>query len=301
MIRTRPKSAFTRLRLGRISVRSGKHDMLSITPAVVLVTVTIWAATGQGRSADEHVRLVLNVPAVSLVFGPPSERSEDRTVLFVGEPVEVTFTLVNATGSEIELAESWAERLQLEFRRKDSAAIKLPVQRLPAMAQGARAVGPRGKLVLSYQVAPQGGGTLPPGLYVVKGSLAPAVLENRSVHGNDALSVERTVEIRAVESPIDELNVLFGSAVRARGSGDTARAKALVEELIRRAPNSPIAHAEMGAIFKAEHDCAAANAAYQRAVSLAQSGVASDDRILRNRHALDEWTTELSLAAAACR
>jgi hypothetical protein len=154
---------------------------------------------------------------------------------------------------------------------------------------------------LSYRVARQGGGTLPPGLYIVTGSLAPTVLKNRSVQGNDALSVERTVEIRAVETPTDELNVLFGSAVRARRNGDTARAKALVEELIRRAPNSPIAHAEMAAIFKAQRDCAAAKASYQRAVSLAQTGVASDDRILRNRHAVDEWTTELSLAAAACR
>ncbi len=115
-----------------------------------------------------------------------------------------------------------------------------------------------------WRLTLEDGAPLPEGEYLVD--------VGRSDRWRVASQPKRIRVIRAPKTRIDQLNALHHTAVNLRFAGRYAEALAVLNELVEACPGSPIAHAEIGGVYRDTGEYRKAIASYEKAIALYEGG-----------------------------
>ena len=278
-----------RLLLAR--VRAADRDGLAMRRYVLPIWIgficclAVAAIDGSAASSFEQptvptLRLAVSVPRPQPLY-PVTQRRGFGHVAYVGEPIVLSVSLVNATERDVDLRDpgGWLAALQIDLltteRQLVVAAIPFEVtgvlnaQRGGPVSSAAIPAGEIQEATLELRpIAP-----FEPRDYRLRASVAREGFGDLSSVPKVASTAMTALEVTPVQSADDRLNVLYAQGVRARLSKRNDEARRAFQLFLATEPNSTTVWYQLGLTSMQDDNCADAATAFgnARAVMLSRA------------------------------
>jgi hypothetical protein len=254
--------------------------------------VTAASVKAQDRGG---VRLVAVPEAIALTYNPPSP----NYVFYVGDSVDVAVRLINHTEQELSLPAGRTLEQQItkvvrpSLQQKaaaDALWLRDDIARHPF--DGTSSIPPNNYAEIRWSLSSSASGTLAPGIYEVNVSFP--------LRPGHELTDRKTVEVRVPSSRADQMDSLLHKAIRARFDNRLRESQQLLNTLLGMSPQSSAAYTQLGSVFVAAGDCAAARDAFDKAIAIVQAGSDRENFSFGHPAMLRELEPGLRLAKRSC-